>query len=87
VFRLYNRNGKITSISATERDEPHLKISDQIAAKLMDSKRNPDDWLVVGSRLQRIGESPPQRINKLVMFRRTAAPVGLIATVDRTLTC
>ena len=57
MFRLYNRNGKITSISASERDEPHLKISDEIAAKLMDSKRNPDDWLFVGSRLQRIGEA------------------------------
>jgi hypothetical protein len=62
--------------------EPHIKISDEVATEFIDGKRNPVPWLVVGSRLQRIGESRAQRRKKLVEFNPYAAPVGLIATVD-----
>lgn len=86
MFRLYHRNGKITAISASERDEPHIMISDVGAAEFINGIRNPDDWHVVGAGLERRGKTQrrvPQRVNKLVMFSRSAEPWGLIATVNR----
>jgi hypothetical protein len=54
-----------------------------MALHFIEGRRNPDEWRVVDSHLKRVGESRPQRRNKLVEFNPYAAPVGLIAKVDR----